>query len=376
MMNQLIFAASETNADLRYLTNFFAPDPFVYLKLNGKTFLLLSDLEVDRGRRQATVNQVVAVSDLRKKSRRSRDKKKPATLAELIGFLCQSKQVSKLYVPSAFPLGLAMELSPLGLELIPRPNPFARGRLRKSTKEIAAIAAVQRANEKAMAAAYELLRESDIRSKDQILFIGSQPLTAELVKQTIELALLKENCLALNTIVACGSQTADPHDRGSGPLYAGQPIIVDIFPSSKETGYFADMTRTFCKGRAPDRLKRLYNVVRKGQDLALRQIKAGVNVTLPDKNIRRYFAQAGYPTKKSGGRMVGFFHGVGHGVGLEIHEPPSLSPRGEGTLKLGMVVTVEPGLYYPWGGVRLEDLVVLTSGGLRNLTNFPKMLEV
>ena len=372
--NQLIYAISEHNADLRYLTNFLAADAFVYLKLKGKSYLLLYDLEVDRGRRQASVDGVLAISDLQTEYKRRH--KKPGTVADLIAMVCGNRGVKKLQVPASFPIGMAMQLNQLGLTLLPQPEPFAKARLVKKKWELAEIARVQTANQKAMAAAYNLLREADIRHKDQSLFIGSQPLTAEYVRQAIDLVLLKENCLVLNTIVACGAQTADPHERGSGPLFAGQSIVVDIFPSSRTSGYFGDMTRTFCKGKAPDKLKRLYDTVHHGQALALKHVCAGVDPKVPDRKVRDYFAKAGYPTKKQAGHMVGFFHGTGHALGLQIHEPPYMSPRGQGLLKAGMVITVEPGLYYPWGSVRIEDLVVVTKTGLRNLTSFPKVLEL
>ena len=253
--NQLIYAASEHNADLRYLSGFLAPDPFVYLKLKGKTYLLLSDLEVDRGRRQSQVDGVLSVSELQTEFKRRH--KKAATLADLIAVVCHNRAVKSLHVPASFPIGLAMQLHERGLALVPQPEPFAQKRLTKTKSESNEIARVQAINDKAMEAAYQLLRESDIHHKDQTLFVGSQPLTAELVRQTIDLVLLKENCLGLNTIVACGPKSADPHERGSGTLYAGQPIIVDIFPSCRQSGFFADMTRTFCKGKAPDRLRRL-----------------------------------------------------------------------------------------------------------------------
>ena len=379
--NQLIYADSESNADLRYLTGFLAPDPFTYLKLGGKTYLLLSDLEVDRGKKQAKVDKVLGISDLQKECLRAAapllaGKKSTPSLADIVAYLCRQKKVSKLEVPSTFPLGLAMALQKHELSLVPMPSPFAQKRLLKNSQEIAAIAAVQRSNEKAMQAAYELLRESDVAGKKQQLFIGSQPLTSELIRQRIEEVLLKENCLALNTIVACGSACADPHDRGAGAIYAGQSIIVDIFPSSKETGYFADMTRTFCKGKAPERLLKIYDAVKKAQNLATKAIRPNVSVTVPDQKIRTHFDKLGFKTKKVAGKWTGFFHGTGHAVGLEIHELPSLSPRGQGVLKAGMVVTIEPGLYYPWGGVRLEDLVLVTKTGFLNLTNFAKMLEL
>jgi Xaa-Pro aminopeptidase len=197
------------------------------------------------------------------------------------------------------------------------------------------------------------------------------------VKQRINKAILDRGCVAAHTIVACGDQGCDPHNEGTGPLKANQSIILDIFPRSQSSGYWGDITRTVVKGRASERLKILFQAVNHGQKIALKQIKGGVKGSDIHQSVQDYFNQAGFKTRRRNGRMEGFFHGTGHGVGLEIHEAPRLSSRASGRLEAGHVVTVEPGLYYPGvGGVRLEDLVVVTKTGNRNLTKFPIYLEV
>ena len=181
--------------------------------------------------------------------------------------------------------------------------------------------------------------------------------------------------MARHTIVAGGNQGCDPHEAGHGPLRAHQPIILDIFPRDCTTGYWGDITRTVVRGRASEPVKRMYVAVFKAQELAFQQLRAGVNGQEIHDAILRLFRENGFTTGRRNGRMQGFFHGTGHGLGLEIHEPPRVSAV-DATLRAGHVVTVEPGLYYRGvGGVRLEDVAVIQPHGARNLTKFPKMLE-
>src|SRR4029077_3220118 len=166
----------------------------------------------------------------------------------------------------------------------------------------------------------------------------------------------------------------DPHECGFGPLYADSLIILDVFPRDAKSGYFGDMTRTVLRGRASDAQRKLWDAVKAGQALALKRIKAGVDGMTIHKAIQDLFARRGFPTETRKGRRVGFFHGTGHGLGLEIHEYPRLQKV---TLKTGHVVTVEPGLYYPGlGGVRIEDVVVVTKKGHKMLSRLPKELEL
>ena len=188
--------------------------------------------------------------------------------------------------------------------------------------------------------------------------------------------LLDEDCTAQRTIVACGEQGCDPHQEGNGPLRAGQTLILDIFPQSALSGYFGDITRTVVKGRAPEPVRKLYETVQRGQELALQQIRAGVEGGAIHQAVQDFFTAQGYPTGEKDGQLQGFFHSTGHGLGLEIHEAPRIGPRAP-ALQPGQVVTVEPGLYYRGlGAVRLEDVVLVHEKGCELLTTYPKFLEV
>ena len=201
-------------------------------------------------------------------------------------------------------------------------------------------------------------------------------LTAEAVKVVIELELMRHQCQSRDTIVACGRLAADPHDRGHGPLRAGQTIVLDIFPQHKQHGYWGDITRTVVKGPARPELRALYDAVLKAQKGALALVKPGMRADRIHDRVKACFQDAGFFTGDRAGIPVGFFHGTGHGVGLDIHEAPSLSTVPV-RLKAGHVVTVEPGLYYPdLGGVRIEDTVAVTRTGAQVLCPCEKVFEI
>ncbi|MBI3321398.1 MAG: aminopeptidase P family protein, partial [Candidatus Omnitrophica bacterium] len=211
---------------------------------------------------------------------------------------------------------------------------------------------------------------------DGALWLGGKPLTAELLRKAMHLTMMERDCVAQHTIVACGIQAVDPHNEGSGVLKANEPIVMDVFPQHATSRYFADITRTVVKGRASPKVKRMFEAVSEGQEIAFRMIKDGVDGSAIHRAILDSFERQDFKTGEQDGRMQGFFHGTGHGVGLEIHEPPRVSTKPD-LLKAGMVVTVEPGLYYlDAGGMRIEDMVVVTKAGCRILTEAPKILEV
>jgi Xaa-Pro aminopeptidase len=213
--------------------------------------------------------------------------------------------------------------------------------------------------------------------RDRKLSYHGAPLTSEKLRAIIDIAIIQAGGLASHTIVAGGRQACDPHEQGHGTLRAQEPIILDVFPRSQKTGYFGDITRTVVKGRASEAIRRLYDTVVHGQEMAFGKVSCEARASDIHKAVQTFFESQGYKTGKKNGRMQGFFHGTGHGLGMEIHEAPRISLTSNDLLKTGHVVTVEPGLYYPqMGGVRLEDVVSVTPQGPRNLTKFEKALEV
>lgn len=370
----LIVADTEHDANMLYAVGMFVPDPFIYLRLGGRCYIVLSDLEIDRARKQAKHCYALSLSGFQEKLRQA-GSKNPGH-AHVIKQILRERKIKRVSVPGNFPLGLANELSGLGIRIQPRKGIFFPEREQKSAAEVKKISAALAMAEVGLAEGVQALRLSKI-GKDRKLFYRNAPLTSERLRAVIDTAILQASGLASHTIVAGGKQGCDPHEIGRGILRANEPIILDVFPRSQTTGYFGDITRTVVKGRAGESVRKLYDTVLRGQKLAFSKMKAGVATKKIHEAVLNFFDGQGYKTGKRNGRMEGFFHGTGHGLGLEIHEAPRVGATSTGVLKPRQVVTVEPGLYYPsLGGVRLEDVALITHNGARNLTRFEKVLEV
>ncbi len=369
---RLMIAASESDANLYWATQFLAPDPVIFLEHRKKRYLILSDLEVDRGKKEAEVDKILSYSSIEKKLG-SKNGKRPVT-ADIIGHILKEWKVREVFVPSNFPIFYAHALKKKKIRVIPKADPFYEERVLKSDREKAAIRKTQTHISEAIQEAYRILRASKIRGS-KIYYRGAA-LTSEGLKGAINLHLMKNNCLAKNTIVACGNQAVDPHCDGFGLIRPHQTIVMDVFPRSMDSQYFGDMTRTVVKGRASEKIRRLWHAVKEAQEGGIRMVKAGVNGQQIHQWITSYLELKGYRTGRIGGRMQGFFHGTGHGVGLDIHEAPRVSKIPE-VLKEKMVITIEPGLYYHGiGGVRIEDVVYVKKTGGEVLANCPKILEI
>jgi len=369
----LIVADSERDANMLYAVGMFVPDPFIYLNIGGRALIVMNDLEIDRARRQAPHCRVLSLSAYQRKLRTAGIKK--AGFAKIIRQILREKEIRRVVVPDDFPFGLARELRKLGIKLKPKPDIFPKREI-KTADEVKKISAALAMAEVGMAEGMEVLRRAKI-SRDRKLIYHGMPLTSESLRAVIDCAILQASGLAANTIVACGRQACDPHERGHGVLRAHEPIVIDIFPRSQKTGYFGDITRTVVRGHASEAARKLYNTVLHGQKIAFDKIRAKVKSADVHKAVQKFFVDQGYKTGRYNGRMEGFFHGTGHGLGLEIHEAPRMGTTSLEILRAGHVVTVEPGLYYPGiGGVRLEDVALVTADGARNLTRFEKVLEM
>ena len=370
--NLLIIGSSEKDVDLFYATKFIAPDPFVFAEIRSEKYLLASDLEIDRAKKQAAVDKVLSISQLAKAYKIKHSK--PATFIALVIFFLKKNRVKNLLVPANFQVQYYEPLKRAGFRIRYKPLPFYQERIIKNRKELAAIRQTLRATEYGANKAIQTLKNSTIRKNK--LYFKKKILTSEFLRQIIHQALLEKDCAGEHTIVSCGHQTTDPHHTGSGPLYAHRPIVMDIFPRSQKTLYYADFTRTVVRGKASAKLKKMYAAVKEGQEIAFRMIRNGTAGKTIHGAIQTKFMQLGFKTGVIAGRMQGFFHSTGHGLGLEIHEPPRVG-AGNDILKTGQVITVEPGLYYKSvGGVRLEDVVIVTKNGCINLTRFPRQLEI
>ena len=363
---RLLIGSGESSPEIRYLTGISTPDDFICIEHSGVVTALMSKLEISRARQVAKPGvAVLPESDY------------GTTRSEIIKKIAGTLNTAGFEVPPSFPLGIAEKLRAGGIQLKVSEQDFCPGRSSKSEAEAAFITASQRAGEAGFARAVEVLQESTVADDRKILWNGAV-LTSEILRAEIDCAILKNGALPTGTICAGGIQSSQPHNAGSGPLFAGTPIVMDIFPRDPETGYWGDLTRTVVKGNAPDIVKKAYAAVKEARDTVKENISLGADCAQLHQLAENILSRHNFRTGVSDGEPFGFFHGLGHGVGLEIHEAPRLSPRSNATLKGGEVFTVEPGLYYrEWGGIRLEDLICLAPDGSVNcLTRAPDFLTV
>jgi Xaa-Pro aminopeptidase len=362
--------ADSDDSDQYYLSGFDAPDPFVTLYDGDVHLLFARSLEYGRAKRESQAATVERYVDFDHAELVEEYGRREAADRVLAAFL-DSYDVDSVAVPPRFPLRTADGLREQDVTVTPDEDGVVTEiRATKTDEEIEHIREAQRANEAAMAAAEELLSEADV--DDGTLQHDGTVLTSERVKEEIEVTLLRHGCALDETIVACGSDAADPHDRGSGPLVADEPIIVDIFPRNKATKYHADMTRTFAVGDPGETIRVWYDLTHEAYHAALDAVEPGATGADVHDAACDVYEDAGLPTLRSDeAAETGFIHSTGHGVGLDVHELPRVSPSG-GELEPGHVLTIEPGLYDPEvGGVRIEDLVVVTEDGHENLTDYP-----
>jgi Xaa-Pro aminopeptidase len=368
----LMIAPSEGDANMLYAVAFFVPDPFIFFQHKNLKYAVMSDLEVDRAKKQARVDRVLSLSLYQNKLRKLG---KTPTMIDILDMLFRERGIRSLVVPANFSVLLADQLRAKGYKVQIQRDPFWPERETKSSREVKQITESLRVARLGLEAGIRMLKRTKAK-RDGYLYLNGARLTSEMLKTAVNTTIMAQGWLPSHTIISSGNQCVDPHHEGSGPIKANTSIIFDIFPRSQENGYFGDLSRTVVRGRAPEKLKEIYATVQAGQQIGFDQICDGINGRQVHQNILDLFATRGFPTGKIGGRMQGFFHGTGHGLGLDIHEAPRIAPV-DATLRTGHVVTVEPGLYYLGvGGVRLEDVVVVTAKGNRNLTDCPQFLEI
>ena len=378
----LFYADGYKFPDVYHVTRFLAPDPIIALEQNGEVAIVANSLEEGRARKQSRAREVFNVDEFGAKELAKTATSREELDAGVIERFLESRGVRRVAVGTYFPLGMAERLRGAGIELVVDRDLGERRRA-KRPDEIAALEATQRATEDAWAKGVEALERATVRA-DGTLELAGETFTAERLRAVVESRLLELGCVSEGAIIAPGKQAADPHLIGSGPLHAGEAIVMDIFPQDKATRYWADMTRTVSKGQPPAEITKLYEITRRAQDVGIKALRPGITGREVHELVEDVIWEAGYDTlrpgqqrSKNGGAPRGFIHGTGHGVGLEIHELPTVGRAGTTPLLTGDVVTVEPGIYLPeLGGVRLEDMLVITETGSRNLTRAPRQLVV
>jgi Xaa-Pro aminopeptidase len=367
----LIYGDTFRCPEMRHEIPIGIPDPFLYAESDGARHVLVSSLEMPRLREFGL--EVHSWEDVGYDELVAQGMERHEIADELVRRAVRSFGITDAVVPIAFPLHVADILRTEGVELRSERQLFDARRRVKSEAELAGIRRAQRAAEAGMAAARDLLRRA--KANGAGLEVDGAPLTSERIKVAVAQAFVENGATADEFIVSHGEQAAIGHHMGAGQLRAGEPIVIDLWPQDGESACYADMTRTFVVGDVPDELSEWHRLVKEALDRSIADVKAGVGGRDVYDTSCEVFEAAGYPTArtKEPGRPLeeGFFHGLGHGVGLEVHEEPGLGLTVQDTLVAGDVVTIEPGLYRPgFGGLRLEDLVLVTEDGAENLTKF------
>ncbi len=360
----LLVEGGRQDADLVYASGFSAPDPVVLLVHGRRKTLAVSLLEFGRAKEEARVSEVLTPQLL---GLEGADRHR---LSQWAVAVVKRARLRAVRVAAHFPVSIADQLRKAGIRIEVSTAPLFPGRRQKSPTEIKQIATTQRAAVAAMRAAMEWIQSAGVDRRGYLRQDGKR-LTSERVRRLIEQRLLEADCAADETIVAGGSQGAEPHERGHGPLRSGQPIVIDIFPRHKQSGYCGDITRTIVHGQPVPEVARMLTAVKAAHGAALKAVRPGVAVKTVHTTAQETLLRHGFETTVKNGWGEGFIHSTGHGIGLEIHEAPSINLSST-RLLLGDVITIEPGLYYRrWGGVRIEDTVVVTRQGAKILARCP-----
>jgi Xaa-Pro aminopeptidase len=369
----LIHGDTVRSPELRHEVPVLIPDAFLYVEKDGRGTVVLHSLEVPRVREEAPELKIVPLEKLGADELYSQGKQGWEIELELALRACRELGITQATVPPSFPLGHADHLRANGVEIGVDRDFFNDRRRAKNETELRGIRNAQRACEAALDASRELLRRAQTNGGG--LEVDGEPLTSERLKRVIEEVFADHGVEGSDMIVAHGPQTAVGHNMGSGQIAPGEPIVFDLFPKDKATGCYADMTRTYVVGQPSEELQKWYGLVKEALDVSTADVKPGVNGRSLYEKVCDIFQDAGYKTQlnKEPGEVLedGFFHGLGHGVGLEVHELPSMGRVGH-DLVPGDVITIEPGLYRSgYGGLRLEDLVLVTKDGYEVITDYP-----
>jgi Xaa-Pro aminopeptidase len=373
----LIYGDTMRSPEMRHEVPVPIPDPFLYAEKDGRRIAILHSLEIPRVREDAPQLEILPLEELGIDELLAEGKPYWQAELEIAVRACRELVLERPAVPPGFPVAHADFLRENGIEVIVERDLFNDRRRSKNATEIAGIRKAQRACEAALDASRELLRRA--RANGAGLEVDGEPLTCERIKRVIEDVFADHGVEGSDMIVSHGPQTAVGHNMGSGQIAPNEPIVFDLFPRDKETGCYSDMTRTYVVGEPSDEVKEWYTLVKRALETSTAGVKPGVNGRALFELVCDQFHEAGYKTQlnKDPGEVLedGFFHSLGHGVGLEVHELPSMGRTGH-DLVPGDVITIEPGLYRSgYGGVRLEDIVLVTDDGYEVLANYPYDLK-
>lgn len=376
--SSLLFHADSGDPDMLYFSRFRTSDPILAVTVDGKKIGLAVPMEYSRMRDESAFDEVLLLSEIREQAAKRFKLPKGSVPddSHVVRHLAKEYGIDEFRVGSRFPAGLAFQLKEAGVKIsVAPPRDLLPSREMKTAEEIAAIRKGNRASAAGFRAVAKTLAESKIRNG--VVIHNGKALTSERLREIIGMATFNEGAVSFDIIAASGDQACDCHNAGSGPIRAGELIVVDIFPRRIADGYWGDMTRTFLKGKASDAQRRLVRTVKRGHQLGIDMVRPGITGGALQKAVEDFFAKEGYVTTRNSREPEGFFHALGHGLGLEVHEGPVVRPGSKQRLKKDMVITIEPGLYYRGlGGVRIEDVVQVVSGGGEMLSSYSYKWEI
>ncbi|HZK74500.1 MAG TPA: Xaa-Pro peptidase family protein [Clostridia bacterium] len=369
----VLIPSGEADADFTYASG-FPVETGLYIRFGeGDDVLVVSPLEIDRARSQSRAARKLGYSEAGYV-----DHGEYASWPRLAARVLREKGLEEARVSPRLQAAYLEELRSAGVAVEIDLELFKAERRHKSEEEAGFIREAQRAAE---AAVVEVVRQlAQAETKDGVLWLEGRPLTSERLYARAQLMLGEMGFSCPDMIVAGSPECAMPHFRGEGPIRAGAPVIIDIFPSGRASHYYGDLTRTVVVGEISDEIKRMHAAALQALDAGIESIRSGVTGRDVHQAVCQVLVDRGYGTTTKGfeGPVGGakMNHSTGHGVGLDVHEAPSLRGPNDDPLLEGDVVTVEPGLYLlGLGGVRIEDTGMVTANGFANFTSITRSLD-
>lgn len=363
---KVLINSPQKDSDIIYATGYSCLDPIAVIDVDNEVYGFFPSTEIGRAVKSSYCKECLNLNQAGVKTSHPEG-------AAVLNWLKQH-DINKISVPYTFPVAEADFLRNNNIEVNPVRCLYPNRNIKRED-EIEKIREVSKKNIEVMDCVKTLLAECSVNADGELVNRGAV-LTSEDLQNFIFEAFLHRGLQADSVIAASGVQACDPHEAGHGAIHEKEAIIVDIFPSDRANHYYSDMTRTFCKHKAPQALQEIYDAVKEIQIQTLSKVKNGADGKIIHKEVQAFFVNKGFQTCREGSELYGFFHGTGHGVGLDCHEEPRISSGGS-ILHTGELVTVEPGLYYPErGAVRIEDLVVVRDDCAEILTEYEKQLVI
>lgn len=364
------------NSSLFHAIRFKVGDPTALISIDGHRTLILRDIEMHRARQQARADAVACPADFEPEHGLSGDRE-TATAQAAAEFL-RRHNVKTVVADRTLPLIFADIIGQQNISVHCDQDLGVTTRRSKDEQEIEALAQAQSVTEQAIRLACEMIASSDVGS-DGALVSGGHPMTSERVRSEIDIFLLKQGYDSEPSIVAGGADGSDCHNLGTGPLFTGQPVIIDIFPRNRDTGYNGDCTRTVVHGEISEPLQKMHAAVVDAKHAGQQTARVGITGEAVHKavieRIEAHGFAVGLPDESDPESYCAMVHGTGHGIGLDVHEPPLIDFKGP-ELVQGDAITIEPGLYCrSIGGIRIEDMVIVENEGCRSLNQLPESLN-